>query len=317
MLFMQAITLIEPHKIPNPVVTVGTFDGVHIGHIAVIEALMHQAKCCNGTSVVVTFDPHPRQIIDGENAIGLLTTLKEKKDRLAKLGIDLLAVVPFDQTLRHMSPEGFVQTHLVQNLGAKAVMLGYDHGFGKDRQGGFETMRVLGQKYNFSVESIPPTIEDGQPVSSTRIRQAIERGDFESVCRFLGSGYPMWGKVIQGDGRGRALGFPTANLSFESSAKQLPPLGVYVGQVFLPQRHLAVINYGQRPTFQGITPTFEVHILDFNHMVYGQELKLELCHRIRNEQAFQSRDALLHQIEQDIKTAKSFFSHSETTLIRR
>jgi len=314
---MRVLTLVEPVAIHRPVVTVGTFDGVHVGHAAVIGALRQEAERIGGTSVVVTFDPHPRQIIDGAGAPGLLTTLPEKQWRLKKLGVDVLAVVPFTQTLRQVSAEAFVETHLVNYLQAHSVIVGYDHGFGKDRQGGFETMQGLGNRFGFGVQAVPPTLIHGEPVSSTRIRQAVLSRDFTSVVQLLGSGYPVWGRVSEGYGRGRGLGFPTANLSFDSPAKLLPPLGVYAGCAFLPEPHHAVVNFGKRPTFNAGEPAFEVHLIGYGGDLYEKTLEFEICAWLRDERTFESRDALVHQIQRDIEAAKAMLSPGETTILRR
>lgn len=314
---MRVITLVEPVVLHKPVVTVGTFDGVHVGHAAVIGALIQEARRTGGTSVVVTFDPHPRQVIDGANAPGLLTTLPEKQWRLEKLGVDVLAVVPFTQALRQMSAEAFVQTHLADYLQTHSVIVGYDHGFGKDRQGGFETMQALGARFGFCVQAVPPTLIHGEPVSSTRIRQAILQRDFASVVHFLGSGYPVWGRVRKGDGRGHQLGYPTANLAFDSPAKLLPPFGVYAGCAWLPEPRLAVVNFGKRPTFDAAEPSFEVHLVNYAGDLYGKTLALELCAHLRDERAFGSRDELIRQIKRDIETAEALLSPGETTILRR
>ncbi len=314
---MRTLILEEPVALASPVVTVCTFDGIHIGHASVIESTIERARISGGTSVVVTFDPHPRQFIDPENAPGILTSFEEKQKRLKDLGLDVLAVVCFDNTLRQMTPEAFVETFLVGKLKAKTVIVGYDHGFGKDRQGGFETMKNLGNRHGFSVLSPPAAQVGNKPVSSTRIRKALERGDLEAVMQLMGRPYPIWGRVVSGDGRGKSLGFPTANLSFETPGKILPPFGVYAGRVLLDEMYFAVINYGKRPTFGGREACFEVHLLDLSQDIYGQNLELEICHRIRGECEFESKEALVEQIQSDIQTARQVFSQSNTTLLRR
>ena len=222
---MRIITLEEPVALAHPVVTVGTFDGIHIGHVSVIEAMIDMARTCRGTSVVVTFDPHPRQFIDGADAPGVLTSLEEKKHCLASLGVDVLAVVGFDDALRQMSPEVFVKCFLVDKLSARSVIIGYDHGFGRGRQGGFGTMKRLGKQFGFSVFSPPAVCIAEKPVSSTRIRNALLGGDMDAVIQLMGHPYPLWGRVVEGEKRGRALGFPTANLLFETPGKLLPTPG--------------------------------------------------------------------------------------------
>ena len=312
---MRVITLVEPLNLPNPAVTVGTFDGVHQGHRAVLEAVEREASAREGTSVAVTFDPHPRQVIDGVGAPAILTTLAEKVWRMESLGLDVLAVVPFTHEIRQLSPGDFVSRFLVDKLNAQAVILGYDHGFGKNREGDLDTMVGLGDRFGFSVASVPPTLIDKEPVSSTRIRASIASGDLEVATGLIGSGYPLIGRVVKGEGQGKKLGFPTANLVFDDPVKLLPPVGVYAARVFLSKWYLAVLNFGNRPTFNGAGPTFEVHVLDFEDDLYGELVKLEICYRIRDEQKFSSLEALVEQIGVDIETTRQILS--ETTLLRR
>ncbi len=314
---MRAITLVDPLDLPHPVVTVDTFDGVHVGHAAVLEAVRAEAGAKQGTCVAVTFDPHPRQVIDGVQAPPILTTLAEKTWRMGMLGVDLLAIVPFTQSVRELSPQDFVHHFLVERLGAQSVILGYDHGFGKDRAGGLETMTALGDRFGFSVHSVPPTLVDGNPVSSTRIRTALTQGDLDGATQLIGSGYPFMGQVVKGEGRGKQLGFPTANLVFEDAGKLLPQPGVYAARVFLPEPRSAVLNFGHRPTVGGTQETFEVHILDFEGDLYGQTLKLELCHWLRAEQKFENLEALVRQIRSDTETTRHLLSQKERTLLRR
>ncbi len=301
---MRTIMLEEPVAFAHPVVTVGTFDGIHIGHVSVIESAARAARARKGTSVVVTFDPHPRQFIDGVDAPGVLTSIEEKQHRLASLGVDILAVVGFDDALRQLSPEAFVKRFLVDKLSARAVIIGYDHGFGRARQGGVETMKRLGKRFGFSVFSPPAACIAGKPVSSTRIRKALLDGDMDAVIQLMGHPYPLWGRVVAGEKRGRALGFPTANLLFETPGKLLPSPGVYAGIAKLDQTHIAVVNYGKRPTFGGRAARCEVHLLNFSRDLYGKILPLEIYHRIRGEREFGSKKALIEQIRADIQTAE-------------
>ncbi|MCY4352514.1 MAG: bifunctional riboflavin kinase/FAD synthetase [Gemmatimonadetes bacterium] len=309
---MRTITLEEPIALAHPVVTVGTFDGIHIGHVSVIKAMTDMARACGGTSVVVTFDPHPRQFIDGADASGVLTSLEEKQHCLAALGVDILAVVEFDDALRQMSPEAFVKCFLVDKLSTRSVIIGYDHGFGRGRQGGFETMKRLGKQFGFSVFSPPAVCIAEKPVSSTRIRNALLEGDMDTVVQLLGHPYPLWGRVVEGERRGRALGFPTANLLFETQGKLLPSPGVYAGVARLEQIHIAVVNYGKRPTFGGQSVLCEVHLLNFSQDLYGKILPLEIWYRIRGEREFGSKEALIEQIQADIQSAKDMLSRRHT-----
>ena len=309
---MRTITLEAPVALAHPVVTVGTFDGIHIGHVSVIGAMTDMARACKGTSVVVTFDPHPRQFIDGDDAPGVLTSLEEKQHFLASLGVDILAVVGFDDALRQLSPEAFVKCFLIDKLSTRSVIVGYDHGFGKGRQGGFETMKRLGKQFGFSVFSPPAVCIAEKPVSSTRIRNALLEGDMDAVVQLMGHPYPLWGRVIEGEKRGRALGFPTANLQFETPGKLLPSPGVYAGVARLARPYKAVVNYGKRPTFGGHSAHCEVHLLNFSQNLYGKILPLEIWHRIRGEREFGSKEALIEQIKADIQTAEDRLSRHHT-----
>ena len=305
---MQIITPDEAVDFKNPIVTVGTFDGVHVGHAAVIESVLSHAKAQQGTSVVLTFDPHPRQFIDGAKAPGLLTTFPEKCARFEALGLDVLAVVPFNESLRQMAPDAFVMQYLSKWLQVRHVVVGYDHGFGKDRQGGYETMQTLGNRLGFGVTSVDPNVVQGSPISSTRIRQALESNHFDEAVALLGESFPVWGHVEKGEGRGRELGFPTANVTLDVTQKLAPPLGVYAARIQMDRPLDGVVNFGHRPTFGSQHRTFEVHILDFCGDLYGQTLKVELTHYLRAEQKFEHKDALIAQINKDINTAKQLLS---------
>ena len=309
---MRIITPADAVDFQNPVVTVGTFDGVHAGHADVIRSVISLARSHHGTSVVLTFDPHPRQFIDGAKAPSLLTTLPEKCARLEALGLDILVVVPFNEALRQLSPDEFVQQFLVGWLRACHVVVGYDHGFGKDRQGGYDTMRALGNRFGFEVTSVAPSVVDQSPVSSTRIRRALEANHFEEAAILLGGHFPVWGRVVKGEGRGKALGFPTANVSFNVLEKRSPPSGVYVAWVHFDKPLAAVVNFGQRPTFGGEDWTFEVHILNFSGDLYGQTLKVELVSRIREERKFENKDALIDQIRKDKDIAEQVLSQGNS-----
>jgi riboflavin kinase/FMN adenylyltransferase len=285
----------------------------------VVGAVLREAEARSGTSVVVTFDPHPQTVIAPERPPQILTTLQEKAMRVEALGVDVLAVVPFTTELRSLSPEAFVREYLVGRLGMAAAVVGYDHGFGRDRSGGLETVERLGREYGFAVHSMPPIIVEDEPVSSTRIRRALLDGDLGRATRLLGSGYPIAGRVVEGDGRGRELGFPTANLEVEESGKLLPPDGVYAGWVRRSEASstAAVVNLGCRPTFNGRHRSIEAHLLDFSGELYGEALVVELVERIRDERKFESPAALMDQIQSDCQTASDVLSDEEKTLVRR
>ncbi len=304
MIRMQTRTLVQTLELENPVVTVGTFDGVHLGHRAVLEAVVAMASARSGSAVAVTFDPHPRAVIHPEDPPVVLTSMDEKRRRLEDAGIDILSVIPFTRQVQMMSPEAFVSTYLVKYLGAQVVVLGYDHGFGKGRSGDPDTMRALGHRFGFDVSVVPPTLAGEGPVSSSRLRDVIRSGRIDEAREMLGGGYPVSGRVAHGDGRGRALGYPTANIVPDDAMKLLPPDGVYVAKAFVPEPYAAVVNLGVRPTFNGKNRLFEAHLLDFSGDLYGRRISLELVNRLRDERRFASSEALITQIHKDGQRAR-------------
>ena len=314
---MRTVTLKERLVLERPVLTVGTFDGVHLGHRGVLRKVHEESEARNGTSVVVTFDPHPRTVIEPDAATGVLTSLPEKRWRIDGGAIDLLAVVPFTGELRDLGPEAFVERYLVGYLNASAVVLGYDHGFGKGRSGDLEMMQMLGRRFNYDVYSVPPVLIDDEPISSTRVRKLIVDGNLKDAGRLLGGGYTVIGRVERGDGRGAQIGFPTANVAVEETRKILPADGVYAAWVYTPERRPGILNLGFRPTFNGKSRTLEVHILDFSGDLYDREITLEMVHRIRGEQKFEGPDALVSQIRADIESARKALSQTDVTLTRR
>ena len=304
MIRMQTRTLEQTLQLENPVVTVGTFDGVHLGHRAVIEAVVATARERAGSAVAVTFDPHPRAVIHPDDPPVVLTSMEEKRRRLEDAGIDMLAVIPFTRQVQMLKPEAFVSTYLVKYLDAKVVVLGYDHGFGKGRSGDPDTMRAFGHRFGFDVSIVPPTMAGEGPVSSSRLRDVIRKGRIDEAREMLGGGYPVSGRVVHGDGRGRELGYPTANIVPDDAMKLLPPNGVYAAKAFLPEPYAAVVNLGIRPTFNGKSRLFEAHLLDFSGDLYGRRISLELVDRLRDERRFPNSEALITQIHKDGQRAR-------------
>jgi riboflavin kinase/FMN adenylyltransferase len=301
---VKRILLERPQRQHQAVVTVGSFDGLHIGHRAVVDRVKEIAGLRDGTSIVVTFDPHPRQVIVPDSAPKLLTSLAEKSAVLGRAGVDLLAVVPFTKDLRKLGAEAFVDRYLVDFLSAETVVVGYDHGFGRDRAGNLDTIQGIAKKRGFDVVAVPPTLLDGEPASSTRVRAHIEAGELDEAVRILGSGYPILGSVEEGDRRGRTIGFPTANLALPSS-KLLPPDGVYAGWVQEEARaYMAVANLGTRPTFNGTDRKFEVHLLDYEGDLYGRDVEIAINTRLRAEQKFDGLEVMKSQINKDIVEAR-------------
>lgn len=304
MIRMQTRNLEQALELENTVVTTGTFDGVHLGHRAVIEAVVAMARARSGSAVAVTFDPHPRAVIHPDDPPVVLTSMEEKRRRLQDAGIDILAVVPFTRKVQILSPEAFVSTYLVTYLDAKVVVLGYDHGFGKGRSGDPDTMRALGHRFGFDVAIVPPTMAGEGPVSSSRLRDLIREGRIDEAREMLGGGYPVSGCVASGDGRGRELGYPTANIVPDDTMKLLPPNGVYAAKAFVPEPFAAVVNLGVRPTFNGKSRLLEAHLLDFTGNLYGRRISLELVDRLRGERRFPDPESLIAQIHKDGQRAR-------------
>ncbi|WP_263787057.1 bifunctional riboflavin kinase/FAD synthetase [Salinibacter grassmerensis] len=286
---------------PESVVTVGTFDGVHRGHQAIIEYLQERAEAQNGPSTLVSFDPHPRAVVHDEE-VPLLTTVAERADLLEALGLDRFVVVPFSDDFAQLGPTAYVEEVLVNRVGVQEVTVGYDHRFGKDRAGDVEDLRALGGEYGFSVDVIPPQEVDHDVVSSSSIRSLLrEEGAIERANDRLGRPYRLNGVVSRGQGRGRKLGYPTANLALEDARKLVPNLGVYATRVTLPDGNQwgGMMNIGRRPTFDEMDVTAEVHLLDYEGDLYGSFLSVEFLQRLRAEQKFESAEALVAQLSED------------------
>jgi len=314
---MHQVVLDSSFNLDACAVAVGAFDGVHLGHVDVLGHVVGQARNHGFPSVAVTFDPHPLRLIAPERAPRTLTGLHEKAWRMDSLGVDVLGVIPFTQEIRGLEPEAFVERYLVGRLHARVVVVGHDHGFGRDRRGGLESMRALGQRLGFQVVSVHPTIKDDGPVSSTRIRTAVEAGDFEAARSLIGAGYPVAGRVVPGDGRGRELGFPTANIQADEPDKLMPPDGVYAAWAHLPERHPAVVNLGGRPTFNGRSRTLEAHLIDFSGDLYDTQMIIEFEHRLRGQRRFDGPESLIDQISKDCRATVALLSSQDSTLLRR
>jgi len=284
------------------VVTVGTFDGVHRGHQAVLQFLMARARERNGVSTVLSFDPHPREVLRAE-PVSLLTTIEERATLLEALGIERFIVLSFTPELAAMPARQFVEEILVRRIGLQAVCVGYDHTFGRNREGNVALLQQLGSQYGFAVDVIPPQVVGDRTVSSTLIRTILLRdGDVRQAAELLGRPYMLQATVVKGDGRGRVLGFPTANLHPSHPRKLVPRNGVYAVRVWLPgeaEPRGGMMNIGMRPTFAGDRRTLEVHLLDFEGDLYGQVLRVDFIERLRDERRFPSIEALREQLFRD------------------
>lgn len=291
---------------PNSVVTVGTFDGVHAGHRAILDTVLKKAEERNARSVIVTFDPHPREIISpGDAGIKLLTTLQERREILEELGIDIMVVIPFDRDFSLLSSEEFVRDIIYNKIGVGEFVIGYDHQFGKNREGSIETIEQQGKKLGFDAYVVSKREVGAKTVSSTAIRNTIsEEGDVEQAAKFLQRMYRLNGMVVHGDKRGKKIGYPTANIKPEDARKIIPKDGVYAVKVrFEGEWYGGMMNIGTRPTFEDKQRTLEVHLFEFDEDIYGKEVQVRFIKRIRDEEKFNGIEELVDQLEKDRKAA--------------
>jgi riboflavin kinase/FMN adenylyltransferase len=296
----------------KPAVTIGTFDGVHRGHEIVLNALKEVSHATGGESVVVTLWPHPRAVLQPEGGnIRSLSTLEEKQMLLEQKGVDNLIVLPFTRELASLRPEEFLQVYLVQKINVHTLVVGFDHQFGKNRQGDIELLQAFASKHSISVYQPEAYLIDGQKVSSTMIRNLLEKGQIEQANHFLGYAYRLSGKVTGGSRIGRTIGFPTANIEPSDSLKLIPADGVYAVTVFAEGVWFpGMLNIGKRPTIndKNDTRTVEVHIFDYNQDLYGKNVTLAFHFRLRNEMKFNSVQELKAQLERDAMHARSLLT---------
>lgn len=292
---------VTPTALRRPVATVGVFDGLHRGHLHVLQHLERFAARLGGESVVLTFETHPLAVIAGAPPRRILSTAHRLR-LLERYGVDATVVLPFDERVRETTYERFTEDVLVGRLGIAGLLFGYNSNFGKDGKGTARTLAPLGRRFGFAVEEAPAIAERGAPISSSRIRDAIESGDLAAAAEMLGRPVAVYGAVVKGEGRGKALGFPTANVDLEGEI--LPPRGVYeVVADVRGRRWPAVANVGVRPTFHaepGAAPLLEVHVPGLSGDLYGERIEVELVRRLRDERRFPSKDALIAQIKADV-----------------
>jgi len=294
------------------VATTGTFDGVHAGHQAILRRLVDSAKEIGGQSVLITFDPHPRRLIHPEFPLELLTTIEERTELLASLGLDFLIVQPFTLEFSKTESIDFVRRLLVEQVGVKRLVIGYDHRFGRNREGSFEHLREFAPVYGFEVEEIPAIDIEAMHVSSTQIRQALKDGEVGKATLALTRPYFVTGEVIQGRQIGRTIGFPTANIGGLHPDKLLPAQGVYAVRVDLLDQPAstatrglpAVANYGQRPSIEAGLAVLEAHLMEGGQYLYGQRIRVHFIERLRGEYTFANRDTLMSQITKDVEVAR-------------
>jgi riboflavin kinase/FMN adenylyltransferase len=288
------------------VVTSGTFDGVHLGHQKILNRLKEIAGEHNGETVVITFWPHPRIVLSKETKdLHLLSTIDEKTAHLEKQGVDHLVILPFTEKFSHMSPEEFVQEVYVDAIGTKKLVIGYDHRFGKDREGGIEYLRDNFQKFDFEVEEISRKDIENVVISSTKIRNALLEGNIKTANQYLGRFYSLKGEVVNGDKIGRTIGFPTANIHIEEAYKLIPGNGIYAAKtIWGGNTYDSMLYIGNRPTVEGTDRKIEVHLFDFDQDIYNQSIEVLLIDKIRDDEKLQNLTELRMKLENDRLKAK-------------
>jgi riboflavin kinase/FMN adenylyltransferase len=288
------------------IITIGTFDGVHVGHAKILERLIGNARSMGFKSTLLTFFPHPRMVLQKDAEIQLLNTLDEKIKILEALGLDCLIIHPFTKDFSRLTATEFVRDILVNALNTKKIIIGYDHRFGRNRNADITDLKAFGAALDFEVEEISAQEIDEVSVSSTKIRSALEAGDIKTANRYLGYNYMLTGLVVKGKGLGRQIDFPTANLFIEEAYKLIPKNGVYVIKAELAQTQVfGMMNIGYNPTVSGTEKTIEIHFFDIDQDLYGQKIQIDILDRLRDEHKFDSLESLKKQLLKDKKTARS------------
>ncbi|GAA4280041.1 bifunctional riboflavin kinase/FAD synthetase [Gaetbulibacter aestuarii] len=308
---MSKVENLQDYTSKNPtVVTIGTFDGVHIGHQKIISRLIKKAKKDRLKAVVLTFFPHPRMVLQKDINIKLINTIDERTAILKATGIDFLLVKTFTKAFSRMKAEDFVKEILVDTLHAKKVIIGYDHRFGRNRNADITDLRIFGETYGFEVEEISAQDIDDVAVSSTKIRKALYAGDMETANAYLGYHFMLTGTVVKGKGMGKELGFPTANISIKEDYKLIPKYGSYIVQCHIDGKKVyGMMNIGVNPTFDTDKESIEVHFFDFDKAIYNKSIQVDLLARLRDEQKFDSIEGLKAQLQKDKITAQQYLKN--------
>lgn len=294
-----------PHN--YTVVTIGTFDGVHLGHQKIIKKLQSVAKEKGLQSVILTFFPHPRMVLQKAVELKLLNTIEERQELLSHFGLDHLVIKKFTKEFSKLTPEQYVRDILVDELNAKHIIIGYDHRFGKNRQADIKDLIAFGKQFDFKVEEISVQDVEDVAVSSTKIRTALNMGDIKTANTFLGYDYFLTGTVIRGKQIGKQIGFPTANIEIKEDYKLIPKNGSYIVKSYIDDSLVyGMMNIGTNPTVDGTKQSIEVHFFDLDQDLYGRKLKVELIHRLRHEQKFESLESLQSQLKTDKENALLF-----------
>ncbi len=306
-------TINDFHSTKKTILTLGTFDGVHIGHKKILERVIQSKDSATQNnayeSLVLTFFPHPRMVLQEKSEIKLLNTISEKIDLLEKIGIENLVIHPFDENFSRLSAEEFVSKVLVQQFNIQKIIIGHDHRFGRNRTANIDDLIAFGKQYGFEVEQISVQEINAISVSSTKIRKALEEGDIALANKYLGYSYFLAGTIIKGKQLGRTIGFPTANLKIEENYKLIPKNGVYiVGSLINQKTVYGMMNIGFNPTVDGENHSIEIHFFDFDKDIYHQKISVSILHRIRSEEKFESISLLKTQLEKDTTYAIAYLN---------
>jgi len=292
-------------------VTIGTFDGVHFGHQKILEKLVSEAKEAGKKAILLTFFPHPRMILQKNATIELLNTIDERAALLKKTGLDYLIIHPFDKAFSKTTALEFVKEILVNTFNISKLIIGYDHHFGKNREGNIKQLTAYSHLYDFVVEEIPAQDIDDVSVSSTKIRRALANGNLKTANNYLGYNFMLNGFVVNGKKIGGTIGYPTANIDIKEDYKLIPKVGVYAVKSFLANKTVyGMMNIGNRPTVNGKHQTIEVHFFDFEGDLYGENLKIELIYFLRDEHKFDSLDSLILQLKEDEQTSRNYIQNN-------
>jgi len=308
LLFLEIIHHIENFKSSQKTfVTIGTFDGVHFGHQHILKKLVSEAQKESKKSVLLTFFPHPRMVLQKDSSLELINTIDERAYLLSKTGLDYLIIHPFSKEFSRTTALEFVRDTLVNQLNISKLIIGYDHHFGKNREGNITQLTEYSHLYEFKVEEIPAQDIDEVAVSSTKIRKALASGKLKTANEYLGYNFMINGTVVNGKQLGGKIGYPTANLDVKEDYKLIPKTGVYIVKSKIEDTVVfGMMNIGNRPTIDGSHQTIEVHFFDFNQDIYGKNISVELLFFLRDEQKFENVEALVHQLKEDEKTSKTY-----------
>lgn len=306
-----AHSIFEFETSQKTIVTIGTFDGVHIGHQKIIKKLVEEAQTSGKESVLLTFFPHPRMVLQKDTSIKLINTIDERAKHLEKLGLDYLIIHPFSKEFSRLTALDFVRNVLVNQLNTSKLIIGYDHHFGKNREGNIEQLTEYSHMYEFTVEEIPAQDIDEVSVSSTKVRKALLGGELKTANKYLGYNFSITGKVVNGKQLGGEIGFPTANIDVSEEYKLIPKMGVYVVKSIIDENTIfGMMNIGNRPTVDGDHQTIEVHFFNFNQDLYSKELTIELLYFLREEQKFDSINDLTNQLHRDKESSLNYLKNN-------